>query len=254
MKVRDLSLLRIPFQRRKAGKPRYYKVVRGFDVETHKGKAFLIANSDGDTAWVQSFEDCVQFLMKWKHTRGLNVFYNMDYDVRSILAYLERWQLERLYKLGKLEYGDLLIEYIPKKLFRLKSERRRVTFYDIFQFFRMSLDKAARKFLGERKIEIDVEKFDDWEWIQEHKREIERYCIKDAWLCAKLAEYIQNLYKEAGVGFYRPISPAALAERHYLRTCRIPRHPPLSVCRDALKAYHGGRFEVLQRGYFEEVY
>ena len=230
------------------------KEVIGFDTETYKGRAFLICSSDGKSHPIKGFNDILFAVHRVEYTKTLNLFYNLKFDALAMLKYLPRDVLKELYIVGKVDYEGVRINYIPKKRLSIRRQNRTVTFFDIAQYYMMSLDKASKKYLGEGKNDMDVQKFDSLAWIGRNIDEIIEYCLKDSVLCARLGVYWQRLATRAGLDFNKPMSPAYLSSRYYQAKCDIPVLYSPEVMEYSYKSYNGGRFEVFQRGYFDTLY
>jgi len=234
-------------------KPKKIKGIIGWDTETVKGKAWLVANSEGKYIIPSSGEEILEFLTQNKYTKTLNFWWNIDYDFRAIIKWLPKEKWETLRILHKCSYQGYQIRWIPKSYFSIKRSNRTAKFYDAFRFYMSSLESAASKYLGKHKLEMDREKLDDAKFVEEHKDEIIRYCIQDCKLTQELAEYLYNLFTKIGLHFDRPYSPAYLAYQKALE--ELPRAPYVSnrIERAAFYAYHGGRFEAFIRGFFDEI-
>jgi len=254
MKTLDFDKIIIVPQYRKRPKISDPKPVLGFDTETHNGKVFLLCDSEGNYVSSDKLEDYLKFLVNKRYRGKLNFFWNIDYDFFAIIKHLPKRDLEKLYYLQKLTIGKYRIRYIPGKFFGITSSKNACHYYDLFQFFRCSLNTASKKYLGEEKIDIDVSKFRNKAWIEKHFNEILAYCKKDAWLTKRLGEYLQNLFLKADMDFNKPISCASISARYFRQITNIPKFRNKDAQRYAFFAYHGGRFETFKRGYFEQVY
>lgn len=254
VKTRSFSRLEFVPQYRKRPPFREPRQVRGFDTETREGRAFLITSSTGEVCWSEDLNELLTFLSRFSLRSSLNFFYNLQYDAQSLFAYLSRDELSPLYYLGKMFYKDWKIFYVPRKFLSLQRKSHTVRFYDLYQFFNMSLEKASSKYLGEHKLELDVKQFSDPDYISTHLEEIEAYCLQDARLLEYLGRYFQKLCLEAGVDFNRPISPASVSERHFKQSSDLPIIENRNAQASALRTYYGGRFEVMRRGYIPKAY
>jgi len=254
VKERNLRHIKISRQYRTKPKLKWVKDILGFDTETFNGQAFLIACSDGRYSEINSFNQAAKFLTYYKYRKTTNFFWNLEYDFQAIISYLSEKYLEELYYFKKVKYKDWEIRYIPRKYFRISKNRAGAAFYDLFQYYKMSLNNAAVRYLKKHKIDLKYDIFKDWREIQKQKSKIIDYCLHDAKLCQQLGEFISQMFKKAGIGFTRPLSPAKLSMRYFLATCDIPKFQNRRIQQYALWSYHGGRFEVLQRGYFDNAY
>jgi len=244
----------IPTQYRTKPKLKEPKPILGFDTETENGKAFLISCSDGSYSFPSSSYDLLSFLTQHRFRKTINLFWNIDYDFFAIVKGLPKEQKEDLAHIFKTVYDNYTITWLPNKSFSISYINHTTQFYDLWQFFRSSLDYASKKFLGKNKLEIDVTKFDNPRYRKKYMKEIIEYCIKDAQLTAELGEYFQKMCLRIGVDFNTPISPAYLSQRYFSSITRIPTIKPTTPHHYAYNSYHGGRFEVFKRGYFDIVH
>ena len=234
----------------------------GLDTETLNGYVKLICSDDGRYKEVDSFMDCINFLTMLRFRNKYNWFFNIQYDFESIIKYLDYDELITLYKDKELQYNEhFKIKYIPKKYFVIQTKNNtNYYFYDMNNFLEGSLNKCGLEMLGEGKLKLrPCAKrigFDKDYWIQERKRIIE-YCIKDAEITKRLADYFWNIVYSK-LSFYpkTPMSKGKLSEEYFLHTCNIPNinRLPQKVLQYAYNSYYGGHFEILKRGYMEQVY
>ena len=239
--------------------------ILGWDTETYKGYARLIANSQGQYLIIEeqkvsedTFTRILQFLTRktWRGTHGF--FWNIDYDFFAIIKYAGMEFARKLYEDGEAEWGEYKISYIPKKYFAIEKSKHLNEFYDLYQFYNTSLDKASQKHLNEKKLTELIDRTqlnDNLNLWMEKEREIIEYCIKDCELTAKLAVLLKDTLKH-NIGFIpsKYISKAYISKEYFRRHTTIPTAPnfPKIVNQLALLAYYGGRFEITQRGHIGE--
>lgn len=233
------------------------KPIKGFDTETINGKVVLFTDSTG--AFIrepQTISESLDFLSAAGNEFMINGFWNIDYDLRAVLKFLDRRQLENFYFSKGIRIGEYKIKWIPHKAFKVKKGKHYFNFYDFSQFFGfISLDTASKKFLNDSKHEMDTKVWTKQEFTQRFP-EILRYCIHDSELTARLGEYAQASFKTAGADFNKPYSCAYISEKYFRSKCYIPRidNVPLPVLEYAFNSYRGGRFEAFRRGYFSDIY
>lgn len=258
----QFDYLNIQFQKRFKNKGFKMKENTGLDTETLNGYVKLICSDDGDYKFINSFDDVIKFLTRAKFRGKYNWFFNIQFDFESMIKYLDYGELVALYKDKELQYNEFFkIKYIPKKYFVIQdNSNNNYYFYDMHNFVEGSLNKASKEMLKDSKLEYRVcakrLNFDAEYWKQEEKRIVE-YCIKDALLTKKLADYFWGIIY-TNLKFYpkTPISKGKLSEEYFLHTCDIPaiNSIPEKVLKHAYNTYYGGHFEILKRGYFEKVY
>jgi len=140
--------------------------------------------------------------------------------------------------------------------------------WDISQFYnRMRLNKAALTYLGESKVEkcfdgsiLDASRFDDDEYTDYYREDIDTYAVQDAVLAGKLTRRKALEFVKAGVRFIRPFSLANVAQRNLLDTCHIPTINTYTksdisefILKASLASYRGGWFETVGSGYHPSV-
>jgi len=141
-------------------------------------------------------------------------------------------------------------------VFKIIKGHKTYAFYDIAQFYGYAtLEESSQRFLGKGKMEVDRSLFSP-QYIEEHFDLIVEYCKRDAQLCGALADKLNQAFIQLGIYPRNFISPASISEREFRKSCWMPRVDklPRELLTYAYNAYKGGWFEVLQRGYFPEVY
>lgn len=234
----------------------------GLDTETYKGYVRLICDDKGRYKEVDDIEQIFQFLTYEGYRNDFNWFWNIKYDFESIIKYLDRDDLITLYTEHKLKHNEFELSYIDRKFFSITNQKRnaRFYFYDMFGFIETSLNKAAKKYFNEEKLHsiIDSTRLNtDLKYWEENRENIIKYCIKDAELTKKIADYFWGLvYKNMNFYPKRPFSKGKIAEEYFLSKCYIPtiNDIPKKALEFAYNSYLGGRFELIQKGYFEKCY
>lgn len=232
----------------------------GLDTETYQGYAKLICDDTGDYKLLNSFDDILVFLTRNKFREKFNWFFNVRFDFEALIKYLEYDELLCLYNDKTLNLDKYIIDYIPKKFFMITDmNNHRYKFFDMYNFIDSSLNKAALLYLNDKKMDVvDSSKLNtDPDYWEKNIMNIIKYCIKDAELTKKLADYFWNVVY-TNMKYYPkiPYSKGRIAEEYFLDKCYIPtiNEIPAKVIQTSYEAYTGGRFELLQRGYFEKVY
>lgn len=260
----------------------------GLDTETCNGYVGLIADSNERVYELPDTKD-PEPLLEWLTHRSLEnkilVWYNMTFDIDSILKILPKEKMDELNKTGQTQINLLYkLELYEKKMFTIKKASgfdkkrgkirwRSFNFFDIAQFFQTSLDKAARQYLGKQKIDFDVkETSKNWKIFKEKLPEMRDYCIMDAKLTQELGEFFQNNLKQA-VGIYFPkrryMSEASLSKYYYSYNCDLipPQHLrykftdkngnkrklPKQLENWSYLSYRGGWFECVKKGRIPDV-
>jgi DNA polymerase elongation subunit (family B) len=131
-------------------------------------------------------------------------------------------------------------------------------------FIQGSLNELAKKYLDKEKIEdIDSPRLNvDLNYWKESYDKIIQYCIMDAKLTKELSDYFWDYMRESlNFNPYSPYSKGSISQEYFLYKCFIPtinhflqNEVTKDILRHAYYAYSGGRFELLRRGYFKDVY
>lgn len=233
--------------------------VAAFDTETYKGWAILLADSTGRHVDIHNIEDALDFMTRKRFRDSHNFFYNMKFDFASIVKYLPKEELRELYKLKECDFGKYKLKYIPGKIFKIASDKHSYTYYDIAQFYLMKLGDAAEQFLGKKKNEqgVDAARMNvDKQYWNDNYDDIVKYCINDCVLTKELGDLLQETYKRAfGYAPQNYISVANVSKRYFARHTAIPdiRRVDRKHKFMAFECYHGGRFELLKKGWFDHV-
>jgi len=232
------------------------KKIVGFDTETVNGKAVLICSSDRRVLFPNSFEEIAQFLTQRKYNSTLNFFWNIDFDFFAVVKWLPHELLELLYENKGLLYENYFIKWIPRKFFSITrvDKKRTSRFYDLWQFYRMSLNEAARRYLNDQKISIDIKNIEQYINNPSMKSRLINYCIKDSELTAQLGELLQSKLNSLGIDFSKPFSCGYISTKFFFKNKLSFPFKKTEWNLYALLSYYGGRFEVLHRGYFRKVY
>ena len=255
--------------------------INGLDTETDKGKPFLLGfylhNGKKGYNIVRSLSDILEILTSKKYQNGINLFYNLTYDVEGILKYFPKSEIIKIYfkhnveaikqEDGSYKFIDLSkyegkrgdfeddrncyrITYIPSKFLRIKHGHETYNFYDLLQYYSSSLDKAGKKYLKLKKLKVNRELISKDRFFKdkEYRDLMIKYVIRDSEICQKLGDLLfQNIYNVYNSKKF--ISSASIAEDYITHHVNI--HLPKlnrEIINAFLSSYHGGRFEILKRG------
>jgi len=215
----------------------------GLDTETIKGYARLVCLSDGRVFKIRNKVDVIKFFEEFSKQNF--IAFNADYDNQALLKYFPKNILEKLTMGISTSYGRKKMFYIKDKFLKFGSNY----IFDCMQFFHSSLDKAARKYLNKKKVKYDVKNLDE---NSIYSKGCINRCLKDAVLCLELFDYFKRSIPKS-IKDCKPFSSASYTQ-DYFKTEIHDSLPSRKVNDIFHKAYHGGRFEVLQRGYFKNVF
>lgn len=261
----SISNLQFQQQHRKKGKGKK-KTVRGFDTENRPTRPASVLCSDLAGRYIDNLDDALKFLTHKEFNSTLNVFFNLDYDVRSILKHNPA-VLTELYFNQEAEYEQYTLTYIPDKVFKIKKKSGKSiktwSYYDSFQYFNTSLEDAVKQYLNKKVSELKAKRselFDKY-----NIDTIIDYCISDCQNTKEITEFLLKGYE--GLNFYPDnlMSVGAISKSFCQEKSNIPKlnylHTEFSTLESTLnvidayyQAYRGGWFEIQKRGYFNEVW
>ena len=260
--VKDVSFLfpihpynRLKFKKRSGYKKRLINKTdhRGFDTETnYKGDIMLLCDDTGRHIWKPDLREILQFLTYKDYRKTINWFYNLSFDIESVLKMLPEDKLIEILKTNETVYEGFKLFYLPQKAFKVSDKSKHSLYYwDIAQFYGTSLDNASKQYLGDNKSVSDIKSLMTYLWSDKVKDVVYKYCIHDCDLTRRLAERMHKGVLDCNISFSKPFSRASLAETAFLENCDIPQY--LDAPRDVNKyfywSYYGGWFELFKRGY-----
>jgi len=240
--------------------------VLAYDTETYKGTCKLIARNEGRQISVlnPTFEQCINFLFYLANERNVfRFFYNLDFDISSILKLWNDIEQIKLLKKGIEVFYNHRFSFVwlTGRMFIIKDviRKKRVVFTDIFNFFKTGLNKASKIYLdNEGKDDIDGNMLNtSLDYWNEREKDIIKYCVKDCKLTAHLGEVLIDSIIENGLELPKYLVSSASLSKQYFRTkCYIPTiaHIPKKILQLAYNCYFGGRFEIFKKGHFNELY
>lgn len=238
----------IPFYKSK----RFIEETVGIDSEAYTtGKPFMFCTS---------YEECftlsdIPNIFFTRRYRNKNfVVFNLQYDSGAILYNLPEDKKIELWQNTKCLYNGFRYFYIPHKHLRISKGKNAVKFWDIQPFYNTSLKKASVKYLNETKVDIETKSFTP-EYAKENWSKIKKYCIQDAVLTVKLADYLFNYLQQFGIKPSSLYSIASVSFQYLSKRVRIRDVWNLwqydrEVLKYACDSYSGGKFEVTARGSF----
>jgi hypothetical protein len=233
----------------------------GLDTETYQGYCRLICDDSGRFEYLKNFEDILKFLTHSRFRNSFNWFFNIRFDFESIIKLIDDINiLTDLYNNKWIKYDNYKISYLDGKYINIIDDNNHsFHYYDVANFFQTSLNEASKKYLNKTKndninsaqLNIDLDY-----WLK-NKEEIIKYCIQDAILTKQIADYLLNLMKKS-VNFIplKMYSKGSYSQEYFLKNCYIPTINNIdpNVLKYAYNSYSGGRFELIQRGYFDNSY
>lgn len=228
----------------------------GIDTESDtQGKCFMIAFSDNTV--VKNTEIPYIFFTR-KYRDKTFIAFNLKYDMGAILQHLTKENLIELQTNDKCIQGKYKYKVIANKLLVINLKKHSVHIYDAYNFFNMSLQKAAKLFLNNSKLDIETKEFTT-KYIKDNYDKIAKYCIQDAKLVQDLMIKMIKSFEEFDIYPRKFYSVAYMSALHFKNKCKYihvkrfyKNHKEL--LQYAINSYAGGKFEVTEKGtgYFYE--
>jgi len=209
----------------------------------------MIATSENDVWPAAEFPGC---LFKPKYRGKSFVVYNLKYDQGAFIQGITRPRLQVLRQRGWCFYKGYKYTIIGYKCLTIRRGKNSIHIYDMFNFYGVSLNEAAKTFLGEKKNVIETKDFWPFYVIQFWSK-IAEYCCHDAWLVSRLAEVLIKRFEKYGVYPKKLYSVAYISYQYfkqntpYVTVKRFWKDYPMLI-QFALEAYNGGKFEVTEKG------
>lgn len=266
----SFNRLFIKKQYRALAKDRDVDVI-GYDTETQEGLCKLIA-SPCDYCHPRKADDIFHFLTSKRRRGKTGFFFNLNYDFQAILKWLPPSDWKTIAETGKVTYGEYILDYIPgkhlgirrfygKKRKGQKGRRARVFhIFDIAQFFKSSLNAAAKKYLGKEKTDVTGFDMTDLQNADFQHPVFIAYCQQDALLAQELTEYWIKLCHDNDLWPNTFYSIGSIGERYFLQNCKIPTinrfifKKKMDFVNAAWLCCHGAQITTYKRGYFPQVY
>lgn len=147
------------------------------------------------------------------------------------------------------------IRYIEGKRLSFSKNKVTTTLHDFAQYYGFrSLQQAAEEILGKSKDDFKADLTDGKKFREddEYRNSLINYCIQDAKLCRELGDtFLTSLQK---IFIPRRITTnAGIAEQYFRSKGYTIPNRFRGINHHYLPSYYGGRFEMLKRGYFENV-
>ena len=201
--------------------------VIGFDTETYKGYVKVLTDSNGKYLESSDTIELLDFLYNEGKESDYNVFYNIEYDLGSIIKpyviengerlhkqFYERLQAVQL-QIANVEeesgytfnIGNYHVVYLSNKMFSLRKKgNKAIYFWDASNFYKtgyghMTLNNASSKYLHKTKnneeLNIDRARIGNEQgYYEKHREKIIKYSIYDCILTKELFERTIKSYQK----------------------------------------------------------
>ena len=171
----------------------------GFSIRNKKGACKILADNTGRYIYRPSFEECIRFLYYRAGKPWWRAFWDMDYNISSILKlWNNKKKKKKLLQGENVVFQQFKLNYIKGRTFKISKGGNLSSFFDLYNIYSCNLNKASQQYLDNKKIDlIDNQKLNtdlvDWENDLEN---IIKYCIKDSKLIKTLGDFlVENIKK-----------------------------------------------------------
>lgn len=242
------------------------KDIIALDTETLNGYAKILCDSEGNIINIEEKKtdvmEILSFLTSARYYKTINCFYNLKYDAGVLFKHFSKLDKTKLYDTSELEIGEYKIFLLPSKMMNITYKRKTYRYYDIAQFFNMSLEKAAIKYLTENRKDsngLDVEQIgSSLQYWKDNCFDIVNYCFQDCKVTKELGELLNNTAVELGITPKNFVSAASFSKLNFKIRCDFPdltktSNVPLGAIIQAYLSYSGGWFEMFKRGTFKDT-
>lgn len=252
-----------PIVFRGRSKKQYSRVqIVGLDTEANaEGRTFLVCTPDYEIHG----SELPHSLFALYPQDTTFVTFNLGYEAGAMLYWVPEKQLNILRVLGECQFKETEESSITWRITWIEGKQLTIAysiaggswithrFWDVWQYYTTSLDKAAKKYLGEAKIEVETKTFTP-AYIETNWDTIVSYCKKDALLAQRLGERLLDECESWHVPPNSLLSTASLSERFFEL-----KSEPYYMGRDfeihkehfhaAFLSYSGGLFHVYKKGF-----
>lgn len=232
----------------------------GYDSETFKGCCKLLCNSKGDYLLNANFYEYLDFMIRDIDDKSHRVFWNMDFDLTAIFKLYKQKndKIKRLLAGYTEQFKEFKLTYLRPKFFVIEKNDKRICFTDLYFMYKLSLNNASKDFLKDEKIDtIDGNELNNsLKYWKDNLDDIIKYCIKDCQLTERLGVFIVNKMKKAiNMIPQYIVSHASFSRAFFMKNCKIPsiKWTPENILDIAVNTYFGGRFEIVERGFFKHL-
>lgn len=232
------------------------------DTETIKGACFIISDSDRMLMEIDGLKSVLSYLNNNRYRKSVNWFYNLEYDLNSILTYLPFDKRKEIATLNTTDIEGYRIKIIPKKEVKIGKISKdgkmlnQTSFYDLAQFYDMKkLSKLAKQTSYKKVYVNDISNinYQKYKTNKDYNTLINDRCIIDCKITKELADkFTDKISPIVRLNKYK--SKASIARRYVLENLKHSlKVPSESVIQCALNSYHAGHIEACKLGIFKNI-
>lgn len=192
---------------------------------------------------------------------ALHVVYGGNYDFNMMIHSINVQAAERLYKTGRVRYGDYLIRWRPSKNFgiTLRGSKTGLTIHDVVSFFQRPFVQACDEYLGTDWLyrdKIIENKAKRGTFTVEDNEEVNDYNAAELINLIRLVRELRSRLARVNLRPQRFDGPGSVAGELCRRegTLQAMAVCPPAVAQAARFAYAGGRFEPVRFGWFNNAH
>lgn len=234
----------------------------GITDKNGRHRYVMLAASNGQYIAAQELTSgqCLDFLLNLPK-RHLIVGFSITYDVCKWIGNLPKRYLSELWKSGSVRWGPYSIRWAPGKQINIRHvDGRKVHIYDTFGYFQRSFVAALDEWkvgTPEQIERIREMKASRGTFSDESTAEMLAYCQEECALLVQLVGRLRDAIIEGDIPMQQWYGAGAIAAAIMQKENVKPhmeRQPPEKYSEAILSAYFGGRFELFESGYHENVY
>ena len=231
----------------------------------HRYTLLAASGTNGVQRWVYDAKGlstvrCFEFILDLPK-ECTYVAFGWNYDVNMILRDVPLKNLIQLWKTGSTRWNGYSIQWIPSKLFNIRSGKgRSKRIYDVFGFFQSSFVNALKKWGFTPNGEMESMKAQRSAFDSSMKEQIIEYCLDECVQLSELMEELQIALYSVGLETKNWIGAGAIASELMKRHGVKENHEydegyeDEQLTKEIRRAYFGGRVELYKQGHFRKLW
>lgn len=201
--------------------------------------------------------ECLNFILELPDTHIL-IGYALTYDIEHWLKSISPEKMDRLMRTGFLWWRGYRLNYIPKKMFRIRKGKKSKTVYDVFGFFQCSFEDASKNWrIGNPERNAFISRMkklrSDFGPITEETKE---YNKAEGINGIEMFTGVRREYMKLELSLPHPVGAGSIASAMFRKHSVLDYGPtfrqiPVEIM---LSAFIGGRFDVTRVGFVGDIF
>lgn len=222
-------------------------------------KYVLLACSTGKYAFKEaglSTANCFEFLLALPK-EPVKVAFGLNYDVNMMLRDVDLENLIKLWREGECRWKGYTIQWIPGKIFQVKSNRRSVKVCEIFGFFQVKFVEALKRWGIEPQESVEQLKQERSSFDVHMKKAVIDYCLTECRHTVELCDSLASALGSVGLSLTTWIGAGAIAQALLSREgveSHLAQDSDSPCPEQILSAYYGGHVELYQQGIYPHLW